>query len=109
MDRDGGGARGVTPIGAVSRAVTGVKMQSNGQGTFWRSVKQSSGVLGPIASIAGQPSGVAEILRMRSYSMVNGARAKIRCGQAVKAIFRWSKILTPVAALDTAHMGVTAP
>ena len=30
---------GVTPIGAVSRAAIGVKMQSNGQGTFWGSVK----------------------------------------------------------------------
>ena len=39
--------------------------------------------------------------------MVNGSRAKIRRGQAVKAIFRRSKILTPVAALDTAPMGVT--
>ncbi|MCG8621097.1 MAG: hypothetical protein MJE68_03710, partial [Proteobacteria bacterium] len=41
--------------------------------------------------------------------MVNGSRAKIRRGQAVKAIYRRSKILTPVAALDTAPMGVTPP
>ena len=57
---------GVTPIGAVSKAATGVKMQSNGQGTFWGSVKRSSGVLGPISSIARRPRGVAETLRMRS-------------------------------------------
>ena len=56
----------VTPIGAVSRAATGVKMQSNGQGTFGGSVKRSSSVLGPISSIARRPRGVAEILRMRS-------------------------------------------
>ena len=37
------------------------------------------------------------------------SRAKIRRGQAVKAVFRRSKILTPVAALDTAPMGVTPP
>ena len=37
------------------------------------------------------------------------SRAKIRRGQAVKAVFRRSKILTPVAALDTAPMGVTSP
>ena len=43
---------GSTPIGAVSRAATGVKMQLNSQGTFWGSVKRSSGVLGPISSIA---------------------------------------------------------
>ena len=41
--------------------------------------------------------------------MVNGSRAKIRRGQAVKVIFRRSKILTPVATLDTAPMGVTPP
>ena len=35
----------VTPIGAVFRAVTGVNMWSNGQGTFWGSVKQCAGAL----------------------------------------------------------------
>ena len=59
-------ASGVTPIGAMSRAATGVKMQSKGQGTFWGLVKQSSGVLGPISSIARWPSSMAEILRMHS-------------------------------------------
>ena len=34
------------------RAATGVKMQSNSQGTFWGSVKRSSSVLGPISSMA---------------------------------------------------------
>ena len=38
-----------------------------------------------------------------------GSRAKIRRGQAVKGVFRRSKILTPVAALDTAPMGVIPP
>ena len=42
-------------------------------------------------------------------SKVNGSRGKIRCGQVVKAIFQRSKILTPVAALYTAPMGVTSP
>ena len=41
--------------------------------------------------------------------MVNGSRAKICRGLAVKVIFRRSKILTPVAALDTAPMRVTSP
>ena len=59
-------SRGVTPIGAMSRAATGVKMQSNGQGTFWGSVKRTSGVLGPIYSIARLPRGVAEIMHMHS-------------------------------------------
>ena len=38
-----------------------------------------------------------------------GSRANIQRGQAVKAVFRRSKILTPVAALDTGPMGVTPP
>ena len=42
----------VTPIGAVSRAATGVKMRSNGQGTFWGLVKRSSSVLGHYRSIS---------------------------------------------------------
>ena len=46
--KGGGGGGGVTPIGAVSRAATGVKMRSNGQGTFWGSVKRSSSMLGTI-------------------------------------------------------------
>ncbi|MCG8621098.1 MAG: hypothetical protein MJE68_03715 [Proteobacteria bacterium] len=50
----------------MSRAATGVKMQSNGQGTFWGSVKRSSGVLGPTSGIARRPRGVVEILRMRN-------------------------------------------
>ena len=84
-------------------------MQSNGQGTSWGSVKRSSGVRGPISGIARRPRGVAETLCMRSYSIVNGSRGKIRRGQVVKAIFGWSKILTAVVAVDTAPMGVTPP
>ena len=57
---------GVTPIGTVSSAATRVKTQSNCQGTFGGSVKQSSGVLGPISSIATWPRGVDEILHMCS-------------------------------------------
>ena len=54
---------GVTTIGTVSRAATGVKTvkalfrdRSNGQAT---------GVLGPISSIARRPRLIAEILCMR--------------------------------------------
>ena len=49
--------RGVTPIGAVSRAAIGVKMQSNGQALYWAPSP---------AYIARRPRGVADILRMRS-------------------------------------------
>ena len=55
----------VTPIGAIFRVATTVKMQSNGQGTFWGLIKRSSGVPGPTSSIAWQPRGVANSLCMQ--------------------------------------------
>ena len=100
---------GVTPIGAVSRAATTVKMQSNGQGTFWGSVKWSSSVLGHYLRHYWRSRGVADPFAHAQLIDGQGSRAKIRRGQAVKVVFRWSKILTPVAALDTAPMGVTPP
>ncbi len=57
---------GVTPIGAVSRAATGIKMRSNGQGTFWGSVKRSSSVLGTIKGTTGDQEAWPILLRMRS-------------------------------------------
>ena len=56
-----------------------------------------------------QSRGVADPFAHVQLIDGQGSRAKIRRGQAVKAIFRLSKILTPVAALDTAPMGVTPP
>jgi hypothetical protein len=97
----------VTPIGAVSRAATAVKMQSNGQGTSWGSVKRSSGVSGPYLLHYWPVKRRDRDFAHAQLIIVNGSR--IHRGQAVKAIFRRSKILTPVAALDTAPMGVTAP
>ena len=104
-------ARGVTPIGAVSRAATGVKMRSNVQGTFWGSVKRSSSVhvLGHYLRHYWRSRGVADPFAHAQLIDGQGSRAKIRRGQAVKAIFRQSKILTPVAALDTVPMKVTPP
>ena len=99
----------VTPIGAVSRAVTGVKMRSNSQGTFWGSVKRSSSVLGHYLRHYWRSRGVVDPFVHAQLIDGQGSRAKIHCGQAVKAVFRQSKILTPVAALDTASMGVTPP
>ena len=71
-----------------------------------QTVKQCSGALStallPIKR-RGDPFAHAQLIDGQ------GSRAKIRRGQAVKAVFRRSKILTPVAALDTAPMGVTPP
>ena len=39
-------SRGITPIGDMSRAATGMKMQSNGQCTHRGMIKWSSGVFG---------------------------------------------------------------
>ena len=82
-------------------------MRSNGQGTFWGSVKRSSSVLGHYLRHYWQSRGVADPFEHAQLIDGQGSRAKIRRGQVVKAIFRWSKILTPVAALDTAPMRVT--
>ena len=99
----------VTPIGAVSRAATGVKMRSNGQGT-WGSVKRSSSVLGHYLRHYWRSRGMVDpFAHAQLIDGPQGSRAKIRRGQAVKVVFRRSKILTPVAALDTAPMGVTPP
>ena len=53
-------------IGAVFRAATRVKMQSNGQGTYWELVKRSSNVLGHYLQYYWQSRGMAECLHMRS-------------------------------------------
>ena len=82
-------SRGVTPIGAVSRAATEVKIQSNSQGT-WGSVKWYSGPYLQHSYIDGQDAW-RDFLCMRSSSMVNGSRAKIRRGQAVKAFLEGQK------------------
>ena len=97
----------VTPIGAVSRAVTAVKMQSNSQGTFLGLVKINGQAVFWVLLTAIKRRGQA--LCMCTWSLINGSRAKIHRGQAVKAIFRQSKILTTVAALDTVPMGVSPP
>ena len=101
--------RGVTPIGAVSRAATGVKMQSNSQGTFWGSVKRSSSMLGHYLRHYWRSKGVVDPFAHAQLIDGQGSRAKIRRGQVVKVVFQRSKILTPVAALDTVPMGVTPP
>ena len=79
--------------GQTVKALSGGR--SNGQAVCWGTIWRSRGVADPFAHaqlIDGQ-----------------GSRAKIRRGQAVKAIFQRSKILTLVAALDTAPMRVIPP
>ena len=72
-------------------------------------VKRSSSVLGHYLRHYWRSRGVADPFAHVQLIDGQGSRAKIQRGQAVKAVFRWSKILTPVAALDTAPMGVTTP
>ena len=42
-------------------------------------------------------------------AVVTGSRMILRCGHRVTAKFRRSQIVTPVAAVNMAIMGVTAP
>ena len=67
----------VTPIGAMSRAVTGVKMQSNGQGTFWGLVKRSSSVLGHYLRHYWRSRGVVDPFAHVQLIDGQGSRAKI--------------------------------
>ena len=65
---------GVTPIGAVSRAMTAVKMQWKGHGTSWGLVKRCSG---PHLQHCWWPRGVTEILHMpviNQWSMGQGRK-----------------------------------
>ena len=93
----------------MSRAATGVKMQSNGQGTFGGSVKWSSDVLDPISgiNIARRPRGVACACAVSRWS--TGQGQKFAVVKRSRPFLDGQKILTPVAALDTAPMGVTPP
>ena len=96
--------KGVAPIlGAVSRSVIVVKMQSKGQGTSWGLVKSSSGfwALSPALAVLAVKRCDQQF---EHAQLIYGQRVK---GQVavVKAIFGWSKInfskiLTAVTALD---------
>ena len=73
---------GVTTIGAMSRAATGVKMQSNGQGTFWGLVNSQAVCWGTIFSTTGDQGAWLSLC-----ACGQGSRAKIRHGEAVMPIF----------------------
>ena len=79
-------ARGVTHIGAMYIAATGVKMWSNGQDTFWGVVKRSN-------SIPGQ-GGVTHIgavyiaATYRGQDVVKWSRHFFGGGQLVKQYSR---------------------
>ena len=80
-------------------------------------VKQCAGALSSLGYQGLVPQTISTGLlaikrRGRSFcacAINRWSRAKIRRGQAVKAVFQRSKILTPVAALDTAPMGSDPP
>ena len=72
--------RGVTPIGAVSRAMTGVKMQSNGQGTFWGRSNSQAVCWGTIYGTTCNQEAWPILFVHAQLINGQGSRAKIRCG-----------------------------
>ena len=87
----------VIPIGAVVTAATGVKgcfrCRSSGQGHF---------------KLGNSGQDVYILCVHIAHSVRSNGQGPV-CGQAVKQQKRWSKFLTPVAAVTTAPMGVTTP
>ena len=96
----GGGGGGAAPIGAVSRAATRVKMQSRHFLGIGQMVKQCARAL-TIYSTTGNQEAWPSFCTctLNQWSRVKG---KIQHGEVVKVIFRRSKILIPVTALDMA-------
>jgi hypothetical protein len=70
-------------------------MQSNSQGTSWGSVKRSSGVSGPYLLHYCLVKRHDRDFAHAQLIIVNGSRAKIRRGEAVKAFFLMVKNLDP--------------
>ena len=100
----------VIPIGAVITAATGVKKQSRGQGLFLVSVKQSGTILK-----LGNSGQDVYVLRVHiAHSVVKCVRSNGQ-GPVCSAVKRSSNkndgqnVLTPVAAVTAAPMGVTTP
>ena len=90
----------VTPIGAILKAATGDTTKSPGHGGFFSSVTGSK---------ASHFKHNARDPFYFIYAVVTRTRAILRCGHGVTAKFRWTQIVSPVAALSIAPMGVTTP
>ena len=90
----------VTPIGAILKAVTGDMTKSPGHGGFFSSVTESK---------ASRLKRNAHNPFYFVYAVVTRTRAILRCCHGVTAKLRQTQIVSPVAALSIAPMGVTTP
>ena len=103
----------VTPIGAILKAATGDMTKSPGHGGFFSSVTESRRFSRWLKTVTG--SKASHFKRNACdpfyfiYAVVTRTRAILSCGHGATAKFRWTQIVSPVAALSIAPMGVTTP
>ena len=101
------------PIGAILKAATGDTTKSPGHGGFFSSVTESRRCSRRLKTVTG--SKASRFKRNTHnpfhfiYAVVTRTRAILRCGHGVTANFRWTQIVSPVAALSIVPMGVTTP
>ena len=103
----------VTPIGAILKAATGDTMKSPGHGGFFSLVTESRRCSRRLKTVTG--SKASHFKRNACdpfyfiYAVVTRTRVILRCGHRVTAKFRRTQIVSRVAALSIAPMGVTTP
>ena len=103
----------VTPIGAILKAVTGDTTKSPGHGGFFSSVTESQRFSRWLKTVTR--SKASRFKRNARdpfyfiYAVVTKTRTILRCGHGVTANFRRTQIVSLVAALSIAPMGVTTP
>ena len=93
----------VTPIGTILKAATGVTTKSPGHGGFFLVGHRVTKVLKTAQNGHRVKSKPLQALCARSFLFY------LRCGHRVTAKFRRTQIVSPVAALSIAPMGVTTP
>ena len=100
----------VTPIGAILKAATGDTTKSPGHRGFFSSVTESRRFSRRLKTVTGsKASRFKRNAHDPFYAVVTRTRVILRCGHGVTAKFRRTQIVSPVAALSIAPMGVTTP
>ena len=103
----------VTSIGTILKAATGDTTKSPGHGGFFSSVTESRRFSRRLKTATG--SKASRFKRNERdlfyfiYAVVTRTRSILRCGHGVTAKFRRTQIVSLVAALSIAPMGVTTP
>ena len=100
----------VTPIGAILKAMTGDTTKSPGHGGFFSSVTESRRFSRWLKTVTGSKASRFKCNAFYFiYAVVTRTRAILRCGHGVTAKFRQTQIVSLVAVLSIAPIGVTTP